>query len=73
MPWTAADLQPAREGEKFSEVLKMDVRFNCKRGVRNDAKKPEIARAIAEHMQLNRIPAEVLSTFTALREIAGQA
>jgi len=69
--WQADHIQILREDDKFSEAVQEKVFGEVSPQLRNDVRKPQIARSVARHCNAEEIPGAIVNAFSSLRERAG--
>ena len=71
--WNPTEIDELRaEGKKFSKDLMDHVRRNCKKSLRDTARKPGFAEKLAMHCKDEyQIPTEITKTFERIRLVAG--
>lgn len=69
--WEAAHIQRLRDDDKFSSALQDQIFDEVRPQLRNEVRKPQIARSVAQHCYEGEIPEAIVEAFTSLRERAG--
>lgn len=69
--WETSHIQDLREEDKFSVALENTVFSEAREKRKNDARKPQIARAVATQCAEDEIPDSLIEAFDTLRQRAG--
>jgi predicted ATP-dependent endonuclease of OLD family len=69
--WQSSHVEDLRDEEKFSTELESKVFDEVSPQLRNDVRKPQIARSVAKHCRDDEIPQVLVEAFNSLRERAG--